>query len=88
MNRRSFITTTLVAMPALALARTGFTSQDNSKAFVVRDGASRFGIPTPLGVNPNDMKVSTKDSEGQVSAFFYEGVQKVGVRFSCASQSG
>jgi len=79
MNRRSFITTTLVAMPALALARTGFTFQDNSKAFVVRDGASRFGIPTPfLGVNPNDLKVSTKDSEGQVSAFYYKGVQKVG----------
>lgn len=79
MNRRSFLATTLVTMPALAFATRGLLTRNNSKAFVVRAEESRFGIPTPfLGVNPNDLKVSTHDTGGQLSAFYYKGIQKVG----------
>lgn len=46
---------------------------------MVRAGESRFGVPTPFkGVNPNDLKLSTKDTAGQLSTFWYKGVEKAG----------
>jgi quercetin 2,3-dioxygenase len=50
-----------------------------AKAYVLRSGESRFGFPTPfLGVNPNDLKVSSKDTSGKLSTFDYVGNQKAG----------
>jgi quercetin 2,3-dioxygenase len=80
MQRREFILTSLMAFPAYACStskRTG--SGMAAKPFVVRAGDSRFHQPTPFnGVNPNDLKVSTRDTTGKLSAFDYRGVQKVG----------
>jgi quercetin dioxygenase-like cupin family protein len=78
MQRREFITTTLLALPALAYSPS-WLAASSSKAFVVKAGASRFGVPTPFyGVNPNDLKLSSKDTDGRLSAFDYAGVQRVG----------
>lgn len=50
-----------------------------AKAFVVKAGESRFHQSTPFnGMNPNDLKVSTKDTQGSLSAFDYLGLQRVG----------
>ncbi|TAE52428.1 MAG: cupin domain-containing protein, partial [Bacteroidetes bacterium] len=50
-----------------------------SGAVVIRAGLSRFGQPTPFrGVNPNDLKLSSRDTAGKLSAFEYVGVQKTG----------
>lgn len=82
MERRAFIATALLALPAFACSTSGKLAAPLSKAFVVRAGSSRFGVPTPfMGVNPNDLKLSSKDSGGQVSVFDYIGVQKVGPSF-------
>lgn len=57
---------------------TGLNAQPG-KAFVVKAGESRFGVPTPFfGVNPNDLFLSSKDTKGSLSAFYYKGVQKIG----------
>lgn len=79
MHRRKFLTTTLLSIPALAFARSFNNFGSSSKAFVVKSGKSRFGVPTPFyGVNPNDLKLSTKDTNGALSTFYYEGFQKIG----------
>jgi quercetin dioxygenase-like cupin family protein len=50
-----------------------------AKPFVVKAGASRFGERTPFhGVNPNDLKVSGRDTGGALAVFEYVGKQKVG----------
>jgi hypothetical protein len=77
MHRREFIITSLLSLPAFACSPVRRLGSTPSKAFVVKAGESRFGVPTPfLGVNPNDLKISTKDTGGLLSAFDYTGVQQ------------
>lgn len=80
MQRKQFLTSTLMALPALAWAKSPFKS--NAAAadpFVVGAGQSRFGeIVKFMGVHPNDLKVSGKDTGGQLSVFEYTGLGKVG----------
>jgi quercetin dioxygenase-like cupin family protein len=79
MQRRDFILTSLLSFPAFACSTSKRTGGVAAKAFVVRAGDSRFHQPTPFnGVNPNDLKVSTKDTGGRLSTFYYHGVEKVG----------
>jgi len=79
MNRRNFVYTTLVSFPAFAFANEAFVNSSPGKALVVRAKASRFNQPTPFhGINPNDLKLSTKDTKGKLSTFDYVGVEKVG----------
>lgn len=81
MQRREFIITSLLSLPAFACSPVRRLGSNPSKAFVVKAGESRFGLPTPfLGVNPNDLKLSTKDTGGKLSAFDYTGVQQTGPR--------
>jgi quercetin dioxygenase-like cupin family protein len=78
MQRREFITTTLLALPALAYSPS-WLAASSSKAFVIRAGASRFGVPTPFyGVNPNDLKLSSKDTGEELSIFEYQGRERGG----------
>ncbi len=79
MRRREFVRTTLTALPALAFADTIVASAPTAHAFVVKAGASRFGVPTPFrGVSPNDLKLSSKDTGGVVSAFDFVGLDRRG----------
>ena len=51
----------------------------NPNPFVVDAGKSRFGeVVKFLGVHPNDLKISSKDTDGQLSMFDYTGLAKVG----------
>jgi quercetin 2,3-dioxygenase len=62
-------------------ARTGLQagSPSNPNPFVVDAGKSRFGeVVKFLGVHPNDLKISSKDTDGQLSMFDYVGLAKVG----------
>jgi quercetin dioxygenase-like cupin family protein len=79
MDRRKFVTLSLISFPLITnLKALGFNPEPG-KAIVVRSGQSRFGQPTPfLGVNPNDLKLSSRDTSGKVSAYDYVGLQKVG----------
>ena len=80
MLRKDFLTKTLLALPAMAVANeltAGTTS--NKEPFIVDAGKSRFGDTVKfLGVHPNDLKISSKDTDGQLSVFDYTGLGKVG----------
>jgi mannose-6-phosphate isomerase-like protein (cupin superfamily) len=82
MKRGSFLKGSLLAIPSI----TGINSIiANTKAvtkqfpFMVNNGKSRFDSTVKfLGVHPNDLKISGKDTNGQLSVFEYTGLAKVG----------
>ncbi len=82
MQRKEFLTKTALALPALGFLHTTIaqqTSKSSVKPFVVDAGKSRFGeVVKFLGVHPNDLKISGKDTDGQLSVFEYIGTAKVG----------
>lgn len=82
MKRRNFIVSSLATMPLLATAQKVNTTKpekEKIQPFVVKAGEARFGVHTPYrGVNPNDLKVSRKDTEGSISMFEYVGNEKIG----------
>ena len=79
MKRRNFLSLSLASLPFITFSQSWMALKSPAKAYVLRSGESRFGFPTPfLGVNPNDLKVSSKDTLGKLSTFDYVGNQKVG----------
>jgi quercetin dioxygenase-like cupin family protein len=82
MKRKDFLITSLLAAPALAFAKNVQNStyiNSNKEPFIVDIGKSRFGeVVKFLGVHPNDLKISSKDTGGQLSMFAYTGLGKVG----------
>ena len=79
MERRKFLSISMSALPVLSFSQLFATQNQQQKAIVLKQGESRFGFPTPfLGVNPNDLKVSSKDTSGKLSTFDYIGYQKAG----------
>ncbi len=83
MQRRTFITST-VAVTALGASATHALASPSAiappkKPFLVKAGESRFGERTPFrGINPNDLKVSAKDTNGELAIFEYVGKEKAG----------
>lgn len=82
MKGKDFLLTGLATLPTLAMAGS-YSSETQSvstpKPFIVEEGKSRFGDTVKfLGVHPNDLKISSKDTDGQLSVFEYTGLGKVG----------
>ncbi|MCU0369203.1 MAG: cupin domain-containing protein [Cyclobacteriaceae bacterium] len=78
MQRRQFLISTLSAIPALTLLPTIHAFSSSLKPFVIRSHESRFGVPTPFrGIIPNDLKISSKDTDGYYSLFDYIGIERV-----------
>lgn len=82
MQRKQFLLSSLLAAPALAFGKTSLINSrpiSNTEPFIVDAGKSRFGdVVKFLGVHPNDLKISSKDTGGQLSVFEYIGLGKVG----------
>ncbi len=82
MQRKQFLMATLLAAPGMVLARIPFQHEKkaiNGEPFIVDSGKSRFGeVVKFLGVHPNDLKISSRDTSGQLSVFEYTGLGKVG----------
>jgi quercetin dioxygenase-like cupin family protein len=80
MQRKDFLLSSLLAVPAIALAGNTSSKKNSAKEpFIVDAGKSRFGeVVKFLGVHPNDLKISSKDTDGQLSVFDYTGFAKVG----------
>ena len=81
MQRRKFIATTAVSIPAIAFGRTLSAPEIRTdKGFVVKANESRFKESTVLfgGTSPNDIKISSKDTDGKLSVFEYIGNVKGG----------
>lgn len=75
MKRRNFLTSTLAIG---ALEAIGKEKLPPKKGFIVGQGEARFGQHTPFkGVNPNDLKISSKDTNGNLSIFEYIGTEKL-----------
>ena len=80
MERRKFILTSALSIPAFAFGQKTKSKQKNpKKGFVVKANKSRFNERTKLfGSNPVDIKVSTKDTDGALSISEYTGYTKGG----------
>lgn len=81
MQRRKFLSVTSLAL-AVGTVPKSKTKSELQKSFIVKTNEARFGVHTPfMGVNPNDVKISGKDTNGQLAVFEYIGTQKVGPSF-------
>jgi quercetin dioxygenase-like cupin family protein len=80
MERKDFLIGAVVAIPAFLQQRNSEESNaSNPDVFIVDNGKSRFGEDVKfLGVHPNQLKISSKDTGGQLSVFEYQGLGKVG----------
>ncbi|MBC8085598.1 MAG: cupin domain-containing protein [Hymenobacter sp.] len=81
MQRRAFLITALTSVGALPLLtrQTLALAKPAAAGFVIRAGQSRFGIPTPFrGLNPNDLKISARDTGGALALFEYVGMEQAG----------
>lgn len=81
MKRKRFLLTSLAAIPALLTTNNVIAQQPKrpNKPFVVKATESRFGEKTFVGgINPNDIKVSQKDTNGDLTIFEYTGNEKAG----------
>lgn len=75
MNRKHFLQNALMAFPALQIADLSKVTQATSKPFIVRAGTNRSGAPVMkyMGVHPNDVVISGKDTDGAMSVFLFTG---------------
>ena len=81
MERKKFLLTTAAAIPALLTGQNVQAQKTNrtNKGFVVKASESRFNEKTLIGgKNPNDIKVSQKDTNGDLTVFEYTGNAKGG----------
>ena len=81
MERKKFLLTTAAAIPALLIGQNVQAQKTKrpNKGFVVKATESRFGEKTLLGgQSPNDIKVSQKDTNGDLTVFEYVGNEKGG----------
>ncbi|GAB2791918.1 hypothetical protein GCM10027275_40960 [Rhabdobacter roseus] len=71
---------TVAVTAALGTASSEAKAHDRTeKGFVVKAGQSRFGETTRLGgINPNDIKISARDTDGLLTVFEYLGNEKGG----------
>jgi quercetin 2,3-dioxygenase len=78
MQRRNFLSTTAVFGFTLTQT-TAEIHQAPTAPFVIRSGESRFQESTQVGLSPNNIKVSSKDTNGQLTVFEYIGKERGGL---------
>ena len=79
MERKDFLLAAAAAVPVLLIGQNVRAQKTPGKGFVVKATESRFGDKTLIGQrNPNDIKVSQKDTNGQLTVFEYTGNEKGG----------
>jgi len=80
MKRRNFLLTAATVIPAITVGQNTIPEEDRTKkGFVVKATESRFNEKTSLGgTSPNDIKVSSKDTNGDLTVFEYTGNEKGG----------
>jgi quercetin dioxygenase-like cupin family protein len=79
MERKRFLQTSLGAVVLLGLAKTSIATTEAKKPFKVSAGKGRFNESFLYkGKNPNDIKISGKDTGDQLAMFEYIGYEKTG----------
>ncbi len=77
MQRRNFLSTAAVFGTTLTKV-SAETKLAPTAPFMIRSGESRFQESTQVGLSPNNIKVSSKDTSGQLTVFEYIGREKGG----------
>lgn len=80
MERKQFLLSTLLAAPAIALANNAGMAARSKDPFIVKAGNNRSGSPMMkfMGMHPNDVVISRKDTADALSVFLFTGVGVVG----------
>ena len=80
MERKQFLLTTLAAIPAFALAKNPGNFNGTREPFIVRSGNNRSGetMMKYMGVHPNDVVISRKDTDDNLSVFLFTGYGNAG----------
>jgi quercetin dioxygenase-like cupin family protein len=79
MERKEFLKGSLGAIALMGLSGHAQTQEHKKEAFVVPSGKGRFGESFLYkGKNPNDIKISKKDTGGMLAIFEYTGYEKTG----------
>lgn len=80
MKRKNFLLTTAAAIPALFIGQNVQAQNPKrpNKGFLVKATKSRFDEKTIIGSSLNDIKVSSKDTNGDLTIFEYTGNDKGG----------
>jgi len=80
MERKKFIQQSIGAVTLLALGKSASAANvSEKKPFKIEAGKGRFNESFLYkGKNPNDIKISGKDTDGQVAMFEYIGYEKIG----------
>ncbi len=80
MKRKQFLLSTLMATPALALAKQEIHSGNTKEPFIVQAGYNRSGDPMMkyMGMHLNDVIISGKDTANALSVFLFTGYEVVG----------
>jgi quercetin dioxygenase-like cupin family protein len=77
-KRRNFLKSVSLSALVLGIGQKVF-SMPPKKGFVVKNGLDRYNKPIKYrGINPNDIKVSSKDTDGQLTVLEYVGFEKIG----------
>ncbi|HEK22037.1 MAG: cupin [Mucilaginibacter sp.] len=80
MERKQFLQTGLGAAALLVIRKTAVANPPAEKPFKVIAGEGRFGeFFFYKGKNPNDIKISGKDTNDQLAMFEYIGYEKTGL---------
>lgn len=81
MERKKFLLATAAALPTLLVGKNVLAQnlERPNKAFVVKSSESRFKEKTLIGgKSPNDIKISHKDTSGDLTVFEFIGNEKGG----------
>lgn len=80
MERRDFLVMTAATLPVITFGQPfNFVESRAEKGFVVKANESRFNETTLLnGKSPNNIKVSSKDTNSKLTVFKYIGNEKGG----------
>jgi quercetin dioxygenase-like cupin family protein len=79
MKRKQFLSTTMAALPLLAISQLNEPHNSEKKPFLVAAGKGRFNESFLFrGKSPNDIKISKQDTNNQLAVFEYIGNEKTG----------
>lgn len=80
MNRKNFLLATMAALPVISFGEMASRTKNATEPFIVRSGKNRSGgqMMKFMGVHPNDVVISRKDTADALSVFLFTGYGDAG----------